>query len=41
VMQEISVGELPNVNNETRQLLSYSVTCVLGRRPKVLAFLES
>jgi DNA repair protein RecO (recombination protein O) len=41
VLQEISVGELPSVNSETRQLLSYSVTCVLGRRPKVLAFLES
>lgn len=41
LLQEIAVGELPQVNDEVRQLLSYSVSCVLGRRPRVLAFLES
>jgi DNA repair protein RecO (recombination protein O) len=39
-LQEIAVGELPAVTHEVRQLLGYTVACVLGRRPKVLSFLD-
>lgn len=40
VLQEIAVGELPTVTDEVRQLMGYSVACVLGRRPRLLAFLD-
>ena len=39
VLEELSLGELPAVSGEVRQLLGHTVSTVLGRRPRLLGYL--
>ena len=38
-LAELSLGELPAVSGEVRQLLGHTVSTVLGRRPRLLGYL--
>jgi DNA repair protein RecO (recombination protein O) len=38
-LEELSLGELPAVSGEVRQLLAHTVSTVLGRRPRLLSYL--
>ena len=38
-LEELSLGELPAVSGEVRQLLGHTVSTVLGRRPRLLGYL--
>ena len=38
-LDELSLGELPAVSGEVRQLLAHTVSTVLGRRPRLLSYL--
>jgi DNA repair protein RecO (recombination protein O) len=38
-LEELSLGELPTVSGEVRQLLGHTVSTVLGRRPRLLSYL--
>jgi DNA repair protein RecO (recombination protein O) len=38
-LEELSLGELPAVSGEVRQLLGHAVSTVLGRRPRLLGYL--
>jgi DNA repair protein RecO (recombination protein O) len=38
-LEELSLGELPLVSGEVRQLLGHTVSTVLGRRPRLLGYL--
>ena len=38
-LEELTAGELPPVTTEVRQLLGHYVSTVLGRRPRLLAYL--
>jgi DNA repair protein RecO (recombination protein O) len=38
-LEELSLGELPVVCGEVRQLLGHTVSTVLGRRPRLLGYL--
>jgi DNA repair protein RecO (recombination protein O) len=38
-LEELSLGELPAVSGEVRQLLGHTVSTVLGRRPRLLSYL--
>jgi DNA repair protein RecO (recombination protein O) len=40
VLEELSVGELPRVPNDVRQLLGHSVATALGRKPRLLSYLS-
>ena len=37
-LEELSLGELPAVSGEVRQLLGHTVSTVLGRRPRLLGY---
>lgn len=39
MLEELSLGELPAVSGEVRQLLGHTVSTVLGRRPRLLGYL--
>jgi DNA repair protein RecO (recombination protein O) len=39
-LEELSLGELPSVSGEVRQLLGHTVSTVLGRRPRLLGYLS-
>jgi len=39
-LEELRAGELPPVTGEVRQLLGHYVSTVLGRRPRLLGYLE-
>jgi len=38
-LEEVSLGELPSVSGEVRQLLGHTVSTVLGRQPRLLGYL--
>jgi DNA repair protein RecO (recombination protein O) len=39
-LEELSAGELPPITGEVRQVLGHYVSTVLGRRPRLLAYLS-
>ena len=39
VLQELTLGELPPISPEIRQLLGHYVSTVLGKRPRLLSYL--